>query len=120
MNPSDPASPLLIENLSDKRQFFRKTLARLAVEADALRTRKRDGDADGALVPVAAKRDLSQRSNGTIDSWYGCFIYDELIDYALNFSAPWSACLLLLFPLVIVVRVTRANVTCGYRPDTRV
>ena len=95
VNPSDPASPLLIENLSDKRQFFRKTLARLAVEADALHKRKRDGDGDGALVPAAAKRDLSQRSNGTIDSWYGCFIYDELIDYALNFSAPWSACLFL-------------------------
>ena len=120
MNPSDPASPLLIENLSDKRQFFRKTLARLAVEAESFRKRKRDGDGDGALVPAAAKRDLSQRSNGTIDSWYGCFIYDELIDYALNFSAPWSACLFPLFPLVIVVRVTRANVTCGYRPDTRV
>ena len=88
MNPSDPASPLLIENLSDKRQFFRKTLARLAVEADALR--KRDGD--GALVPAAAKRDLSQRSNGTIDSWYGCFIYDELIDYAVNFTFPWCEC----------------------------
>ena len=40
-----------------------------------------------------AKRDLSLRANGTIDSWYGCFLYDELIDYALNFSAPWSACL---------------------------
>ncbi|TBU47608.1 alpha/beta-hydrolase [Dichomitus squalens] len=82
VNPTDPASPLITENFSNKRQFFRKTLTRLAVEADTLRKR------DGELVPV--KRDLSLRANGTIDSWYGCFIYDELIDYALNFSAPWS------------------------------
>ena len=39
-----------------------------------------------------ARRDLSGRANGTIDPWYGCFIYDEMIDYAFNFSQPWSAC----------------------------
>ena len=38
----------------------------------------------------AWKRDLSGRPNGTIDPFYGCDIYDEMIDYALNFSAPWS------------------------------
>ena len=43
---------------------------------------------DGAWL---ARRDLSMRANGTIDTWYGCLIYDEMIDYALNFSAPWSA-----------------------------
>ncbi|EPQ51722.1 alpha/beta-hydrolase [Gloeophyllum trabeum ATCC 11539] len=37
------------------------------------------------------KRDLSGRANGTIDSWYGCDIYDELLDYAVNFTFPWSA-----------------------------
>ena len=42
---------------------------------------------DGAWL---ARRDLSMRANGTIDTWYGCLIYDEMIDYALNFSAPWS------------------------------
>ena len=36
------------------------------------------------------KRDLSGRANGTIDPWYGCDLYDEMIDYALNFSVPWS------------------------------
>lgn len=35
------------------------------------------------------KRDLIGRANGTIDPWYECDIYDELIDYALNFSLPW-------------------------------
>ncbi|KAK7018469.1 carboxypeptidase [Favolaschia claudopus] len=39
----------------------------------------------------AWKRDLAIRPNGTIDPWYGCFIYFELIDYAVNFTFPWSA-----------------------------
>ncbi|KAJ6537847.1 alpha/beta-hydrolase [Mycena capillaripes] len=36
------------------------------------------------------KRDLSGRANGTIDPFYGCFLLDELIDYAVNFTFPWS------------------------------
>lgn len=36
------------------------------------------------------KRDLSGRPNGTIDSWYGCDIFDEMTDYAVNFTFPWS------------------------------
>ncbi|KAF7313192.1 Alpha/beta-hydrolase [Mycena kentingensis (nom. inval.)] len=38
----------------------------------------------------AWKRDLAGRPNGTIDPYYGCFIYDELLDYASNFSFPWD------------------------------
>ncbi|KAH9930296.1 Alpha/Beta hydrolase protein [Fomitopsis serialis] len=37
-----------------------------------------------------AKRDLVDRANGTIDPWYGCFLYDEMLDYALNYTYPWS------------------------------
>ncbi|TFK31891.1 alpha/beta-hydrolase [Crucibulum laeve] len=36
------------------------------------------------------KRSLSGRANGTIDPWYGCDLYDEMIDYALNFTFPWN------------------------------
>ncbi|KAJ6518365.1 alpha/beta-hydrolase [Mycena vulgaris] len=36
------------------------------------------------------KRDLSGRANGTIDPLYGCFLLDELIDYAVNFTFPWT------------------------------
>ncbi|KAJ7258257.1 alpha/beta-hydrolase [Mycena rebaudengoi] len=36
------------------------------------------------------KRDLSGRANGTIDTFYGCFLLDELIDYAVNFTFPWT------------------------------
>lgn len=47
------------------------------------------------------KRDLSQRPNGTIDPYYGCALYDEMVDYALNFSLPWSRS----FSFFSVVRV---------------
>lgn len=41
------------------------------------------------------KRNLSGRANGTIDPHYGCNIFDEMIDYALNFTYPWGRyCLL--------------------------
>lgn len=37
------------------------------------------------------KRDLSGRANGTLDPFYGCFLFDEVLDYASNFTFPWSA-----------------------------
>jgi carboxypeptidase D len=37
----------------------------------------------------AWKRDLAGRANGTIDPWYGCDVYDEMYDYAVNFTFPW-------------------------------
>ncbi|OJT10630.1 Carboxypeptidase sxa2 [Trametes pubescens] len=36
------------------------------------------------------KRDLSGRPNGTIDTWYGCDIFGEMTDYAVNFTFPWT------------------------------
>ncbi|KAI0672407.1 alpha/beta-hydrolase [Trametes maxima] len=36
------------------------------------------------------KRDLSGRANGTLDPWYGCDVFDEMRDYAINFTFPWS------------------------------
>ncbi|OCH94794.1 alpha/beta-hydrolase [Obba rivulosa] len=36
------------------------------------------------------KRDLAGRANGTIDPFYGCLLFDEMTDYAVNFSFPWS------------------------------
>ncbi|KAG8220809.1 Alpha/Beta hydrolase protein [Butyriboletus roseoflavus] len=38
----------------------------------------------------AWKRSLAGRPNGTIDPWYGCDLYDEMLDYAVNFTFPWS------------------------------
>lgn len=84
VDPSDPHRSEF-QALSAKREFFRKTLSRFAFAAPTKASKRAE---EGATA--VTKRDLSQRANGTIDPWYGCFIYDELIDYALNFSAPWS------------------------------
>jgi carboxypeptidase D len=36
------------------------------------------------------KRDLRGRPNGTIDGWYGCFLFEEMLDYAINYTFPWA------------------------------
>ena len=36
------------------------------------------------------KRDISGRPNGTLDPFYGCFLWEEMTDYAANFTFPWS------------------------------
>jgi len=36
------------------------------------------------------KRDLINRPNGTLDPHYGCFLWEEMTDYAVNFSFPWT------------------------------
>ena len=36
------------------------------------------------------KRDMTGRPNGTIDPWYGCDVWQEMWDYAFNFTFPWS------------------------------
>ena len=38
----------------------------------------------------AWKRDLSLRANGTVDPWYGCNLLDMLVEYAVNYTFPWS------------------------------
>ena len=43
-------------------------------------------------------RDLTGRANGTVDGWYGCYLYYEMLDYALNHSFPWSMCTHLTSP----------------------
>ncbi|KAI0695227.1 alpha/beta-hydrolase [Cytidiella melzeri] len=47
---------------------------------------------------VLQNRDLSGRANGTIDPWYGCFLSNEVQDYALNFSMPWNLSVEIVVP----------------------
>jgi hypothetical protein len=35
------------------------------------------------------RRSLEGRANGTIDAWYGCELFDEMVDYAVNYTWPW-------------------------------
>ncbi|TFK74999.1 alpha/beta-hydrolase [Pluteus cervinus] len=39
---------------------------------------------------LAWKRDLSDRQNGTLDPWYGCLLFDMFMDYAINYTYPWT------------------------------
>jgi carboxypeptidase D len=39
------------------------------------------------------RRSLKERSNGTIDEWYGCDLYDAMVDYAVNYTFPWRTSL---------------------------
>lgn len=45
----------------------------------------------------AWKCGLADRANGTIDYWYGCDLYDEMLDYAINFTFPWCTTFLLRY-----------------------
>ncbi|KAJ7606535.1 Alpha/Beta hydrolase protein, partial [Mycena rosella] len=36
------------------------------------------------------KRSIAGRPNGTLDPYYGCFLFNEMWDYAFNFSYPWT------------------------------
>lgn len=70
------------------------------------------------------KRDLSQRANGTIDPWYGCDLFTEMVDYALNFTFPWSAYLLILERCVYTHLISHQQrmeaSTCTTSPTQRV
>lgn len=58
--------------------------SRLRTNLAHLDKRKRE------LTQTEWKRDLSNRANGTIDPWYGCDLLDLVIDYALNYTYPWT------------------------------
>ena len=79
IGPSDPLGPGLAgaaKRHVSKRAFVEDVNGRLA---------KR-----GELGDQLRKRDLTGRSNGTIDSWYGCDLYNALLSYAVNYTYPWS------------------------------
>lgn len=59
-------------------------------ELEERELRRRDWVESRRELRSFQKRDLSGRANGTIDPQYGCFLMDEVEDYALNFSMPWS------------------------------
>ena len=60
--------------------------------------RRSDGREGRLVAHERWKRDLSNRANGTIDPWYGCDIFDEMRDYAINFAFPWCECAQLTIP----------------------
>ena len=71
-------------------------MVRLVGQGDVFQ-RETPGNMSQHTLPLAKGRgkaagqlDVLQHANGTIDLWYSCDTFDEMIDYALNFSAPWG------------------------------
>lgn len=60
------------------------------------------------------KRDLSLRANGTIDPWYGCFLFDEMVEYAINYTAPWSESFMLSCS-IFSAYMHPSRHSCGYQ-----
>ena len=82
-----PSDPLRVGfGFNATTQLVRKALAKRALKQTAALADATVEKREGGL----GRRDLSGRANGTIDPWYGCFIYDEMLDYVFNFSLPWS------------------------------
>jgi len=59
------------------------------------------------------KRDLTGRANGTIDPWYGCDVYDEMLDYAINFTFPWCTFLACLTWLSLMYAIALSKQSGG-------
>ncbi|KAI0773294.1 alpha/beta-hydrolase [Trametes elegans] len=81
--PTDPARAGWAD-AGARESRARRTLSRLSSAKSAAK------QARSVEHVRHAKRDLSLRTNGTIDSWYGCYLFDELIDYAINYTYPWN------------------------------
>ncbi|KAK7018465.1 Alpha/beta-hydrolase [Favolaschia claudopus] len=85
---NDPSfgSDFAIASARLSRKAFTKQIARLS----KANLSKRHSESQLAKRETW-KRDLAGRPSGTIDPWYGCFLYFELMDYAVNFTFPWNA-----------------------------
>ncbi|CDO69772.1 hypothetical protein BN946_scf184766.g17 [Trametes cinnabarina] len=104
VNPTDPNRAGFV-GLAARKTLF-GSMTRLAIPGTGTHTiraieertshARRGAGVDAAILRSSeaasqiAKRDLSFRTNGTIDSWYGCYLFDEMLEYALNYSYPWN------------------------------
>ncbi|TBU63430.1 alpha/beta-hydrolase [Dichomitus squalens] len=86
-NTSALVNQALFTTPSLKQQLASKYAARVQNNVDVKRSdvleRREEARAQW-------KRDLSGRPNGTVDPWYGCDVWEEMWDYALNFTFPWT------------------------------
>lgn len=91
LNPPFPEGFILASGTkATKKAFFQQALLRDAQGRSGKSKRGLGVTEEQIQKREQWKRDLSGRANGTLDPWYLCDIYDEMIDYALNFSIPWK------------------------------
>ncbi|KAJ7726259.1 alpha/beta-hydrolase [Mycena maculata] len=87
----DPTFGSIIAGRTDRtRDLYLRTLIAKGRQSTGSRITKRDLIHREEARQVW-KRDLAGRPNGTLDPSYGCLVYDELLDYASNFSFPWDS-----------------------------
>ncbi|EAU90532.2 hypothetical protein CC1G_00916 [Coprinopsis cinerea okayama7 len=84
IQPRDREIPYYASMTHHHKTFFTALKRRHLEESSRLQKRDRE------IRREAWKRDLSERVNGTIDPWYGCFTWDFVFDYALNYTYPWN------------------------------
>ncbi|KAF6761653.1 Alpha/Beta hydrolase protein [Ephemerocybe angulata] len=84
--PRDRKIPWQLAQQNQKGLHLYHTLAKRYEESDIKTLKRRDRELGRDLW----KRDLSLRTNGTLDPWYGCFLWDMVMDYALNYTYPWN------------------------------
>lgn len=77
---SDPASPYHTATPS----------APILWKRDSQHQRSSKPSASPSIDRRQSADPLQGRGNGTIDSWYGCWLFQEMWDMALNFSLPWA------------------------------
>ncbi|KAJ7721117.1 alpha/beta-hydrolase [Mycena metata] len=83
---SEPADPLAAPAL--KSMTRRQTLQATKEKARTMSLNKREVLREKRRQEW--KRTLTGRPNGTLDPFYGCHLFQELWDTALNFSSPWK------------------------------
>ncbi|KAI1785699.1 hypothetical protein LXA43DRAFT_1099972 [Ganoderma leucocontextum] len=70
---------------SSRKQFISEYAARMHSNPDMMRAVALEHRGE---VRSQWKGDLTRRPNGTIDPWYGCDVWQEMWDYAFNFTFP--------------------------------
>lgn len=103
-----PADQAAIQYLNE-RKLSRSKVGKKTLVKEALR--KRAHDEARNVKRDQWKRDLSGRANGTLDPWYGCFLFQEMIDYAINYTFPWSKPLLRWYSCVLTFDYQRWEVS---------
>ncbi|TEB36635.1 alpha/beta-hydrolase [Coprinellus micaceus] len=86
VQPRDRDIPFQLTMNTFRQSTLFHTLAKRYDESDVQSLERRDREMGRELW----KRDLSDRANGTLDPWYGCFLWDMVMDYALNFTYPFT------------------------------
>ncbi|KZW00798.1 alpha/beta-hydrolase [Exidia glandulosa HHB12029] len=89
--PADEARRTYFKQLAqDKSRALHKRNWHTEIAERAL-SRPSLGKRDRVVKRDESKRvGRQRRDQGAVDPWYGCFLFEEMVDYALNFTFPWT------------------------------